>query len=90
MTNDQKADLIFVHVLATKYQESLDNIELNKQINKHLLKSAIKNLQRELEKVIKVLYTDIEEEEEKQLRDLTLAIDQGLEEFKKSLKNEYD
>ena len=87
MTNDQKADLLFLFILAPKMQESLDNIQLNKDINKFKLKATINNLHKELEKVVKVLYLGIAEEEEEQLRELTKAIDLGLEEFKGSLKN---
>lgn len=46
MTNDQKADLLFLFVLAPKMQESLDNIQLNKDINKFKLKATINNLHK--------------------------------------------
>lgn len=90
MSPSQKADLVFFHVLAPKMQEALDNIELNPNINKSLIKVAIRNLQKKLSNIISSMYKGITEEEEEQLRDLTSAIDLGLEEFKKALIKEYE
>jgi len=90
MTNQQKADLIFIHVLAPKFQEALDNVSLNKDIYKQEFKASINALNRHLERVIALTYKDINEEEEAQLRALTSAIDEGLESFKSSIKQEYE
>ena len=86
MTSDQKADLLFLFILAPKMQESLDNIQLNKEINRFKLKATINNLQLELEKVVKVLYTNISEEEEQELRDLTTCYENRLKNYKRELK----
>ena len=86
MTPEQKSDLLFLFILAPKMQESLDNIQLNKDINKFKLKATINNLHTELDKVVKLLYKGISEEEEQQLRDLTTYYENSLKWYKRDLK----
>ena len=91
MTSNEKASLVFLFVLSPKMQEAMDDTEkIVIKLNRTKLLKAYKNLHQELKKVINVMYDGISEQEEEQLRTLTLAIDEGIDAFKKALKEEYD
>ncbi len=86
MTPEQISNLVYLYVNAPKMQEAIDSLE-TLDLDRTKLKKAFNATQKELNKMIKKLYTDIGEEEESQLRDLTTAYEQSIEHFKNEIKN---
>ena len=78
--------MIYLYVNAPKMQEAIDSLD-SLNLDRTKLKKAFDNMQKELSKVINHMYDGISEEEESELRDLTMAYEQSIEHFKNEILN---